>query len=228
MKCNEYEYQYPACREDKRLPPPVHHGLPFLCFSVARGSPGRSMGSKSRISRFMRLLFGKKHFNGIPHVFPHGSPIVFGDHCIFPMWIPEVSHGMCQAHVGCGSSESRWIMGYPAENLGVPMLSPTEEGEQVESQRYFWSHFVILVLFLCLGAVFSQRSVLVGESIFGTQWFVVMVPFPMKIAILDLDHFGVWDKLIKHGRHVVQRAGVCVRCFSAAAEDRRAMCGDLS
>ena len=62
---------------------------------------------------------------------------------------------------------------------------------------------------------------------FGTQWFVVMVPFPMKVAILDLDHFGVWDKLIKHGRHVVQRPGVCVRCFSAAAEDRRAICGGL-
>ena len=60
----------------------------------------------------------------------------------------------------------------------------------------------------------------------GTQWFVVMFSFPMKMAILD--HFGVWDKLIKHCRHVVQRPGVCVRCFSAAAEDRRAMCGDLS
>lgn len=77
----DYEYQYPACREDKRLPPPVHHGLPFLCFGVARGSPGRSMGSKSRISRFMRLLFGKHmliYFNGFsmvfPHVFPDGSP----------------------------------------------------------------------------------------------------------------------------------------------------------
>ena len=122
----------------QEAPSPVHHGLPFLCFGVARGSPGRSMGSKSRISRFMRLLFGKKHFNGIPHVFPDGSPIVFGDHCIFPMWIPEVSHGMCQAHVGRGSSESRWM------------------GSRAFTHRG---------RFLCLGAVFSQRSVLVGEQI---------------------------------------------------------------
>ena len=164
MNMNIYEYQY---RQEAPSPCPSWPSVPVLwCRSWQPRQVHGLEIQNIEVHEFMRLLFGKHiliYFKGIPPHFPRWFS-VFSDHCI-PMRIPEVSHGMCQAHVGRGSSESRW-MGYPAENLGVPVLSPTEEGEEVESQRdWYWSHFVILVLFLCHGAVFSQRSFLVGEQI---------------------------------------------------------------
>ena len=148
MKCNEYEYQYPACREDKRLPPPVHHGLPFLCFSVARGSPGRSMGSKSRISRFMRFTVWEKTFQWysprfptwfshslwwplhLPHVDPRGVPRHVPSSCGLRLKRVEVNHGIsCWKFGGSNAFTHRgrwtsWISKILLKSLCNPGLVP--------------------------------------------------------------------------------------------------------